>query len=386
MASAEPRVRLDQDLAKHALDRALICMATYDREASTAVIGWKGSYYQHGSYSLSDALVGLNSGLYERMDKDHEREAVLVYRYTEPAQINDWINNFAHFAGLVEEVYTKGAKEAQIVIDHSEKNGVNTLSLTGHFLGGEIASYSAFMFNLKATCFGSAALRVGLQKVLWQEASPQVRQAENLVLYVFKNDDAVPVITAATGRHFGPLADPALRAPDEYNRIRSPEAKLAYLIVSVMISEKWLKSEGTVAMSHIMEGHGIDQYIVGLTNLIIPPEQFDPAGEWTSKQSFFDITSNESRFRFCRNGRFTVIYDFKFMQMVRQKTNDCGQWIFRTPNLHMTIAGVAKMTYVQEQGDGLHSIIWRRSSMQTELPNLEKYQNNSERDSTALKV
>ncbi len=384
VASAQPRVRLDPNLAKHSLDRALICMATYDRDGAAEVVGWKGPFYQFADYNLSDAPSGLHSGVYERTGDDRKREAVLSYRGTEPDQINDWLMNYANFAGLVPEAYSEGAKAAQIVHIVTKKNGVDSVSLTGHSLGGGIASYSALMLELKATCFGSAALGEGLQKVLWQEASPRTRLAERSVLHVFKRDDIVPKVTAATGRHFGVLADPALSSPPDYSGIRSPEEKLAYLVVSGMISERWLKSVGTVAMTHIMEGHGIDQYIAGLTYLISPPGQFSPAGEWTSKGSFFDITSNESRFRFCRNGRFTVINDFKFMELVRQQTNDSGEWNFQHPNLRMRIPGVAKMTYMLEKGDGMKALVWRRSEMRPDPLEFDSQKTNIEKDSAML--
>lgn len=133
-----------------------------------------------------------------------------------------------------------------------------------------------------------------------------------------------------------------------------------------------------------MEGHGIDQYIAGLTYLITPPGRFDPAGEWISKGSFFDVTSNESRFRFCRNGRFTVINDFRFMELVRQQSNDSGEWSFQSPKLQMRIPGVARMSYVLEKGDGTQSLIWRRSSMKPDLPDLESLESKAEKDSALL--
>ena len=383
-ASAELTIPLDEKLAKLSLDRALICLATYDRDGAAEVVGWKGPFYQFGDYYLSDGQSGLHAGVYERTGQGMAREAVLAFRGTEPDQINDWLTDFSNFAGLVPEAYMEGAKSAQIVRIMTRKNGVESLSLTGHSLGGGIASYSALMLRLRATCFGSAALGEGLQRVLWQEASPQTGFSENLVMHIFKQDDIVPILTASTGRHFGVIAVPSLRSPPDYTGIRTPEEKLAYLLVSGMISEKWLKSAGKVAMTHIMEGHGIDQYIAGLTYLISPPGQFSPAGEWTSKGSFFDITSNESRFRFCRNGRFTVINDFKFMELVRQQTNDSGEWHFQHPSLHMRIPGVARMTYVLQKGDGVQSVVWRRSAMKSDPPELDSLKSKAEKDSAVL--
>ncbi|MCB1129563.1 MAG: DUF2974 domain-containing protein [Verrucomicrobiae bacterium] len=362
-------------------------MATYDRDGSAEVAGWKGPYYEFGGYYLSDALAGLHSGVYERVTNDGKREAVLAFRGTEPDQINDWLTDFENFVGLVPEQYKEGLTAAQTVSEVLKNNGVDSFSLTGHSLGGGIASYSALTLQIEATCFGSAALGEGLQSrllqnLLLQESSPESR--EDLVTHIFKEGDLIPTITDVTGRHYGRIAVPRLSAPPDYAGIRTPEEKLAYLMVSGMISKKWLKSVGSVAMTHIMEGHGIDQYIAGLTYLITPPERFSPAGEWTSNGSFFDITSNESRFRFCRNGRFTVINDFKFMELVRQQTNDSGEWNFEPPNLYMRIPGVAKMTYELEKGDGLQSLVWKRASMEPDPPDLANMKSQAEKDSAAL--
>ena len=383
-ASGELTIPLDENLAKPSLDRALICLATYDRDGAAEVVGWKGPFYQFADHDLSDGPAGLHAGVYERTVQGMTREAVLAFRGTEPDQTNDWLTDFSNFAGLVPEAYMEGARSAQVVRIVTRKNRVESLFLTGHSLGGGIASYSALMLRLKATCFGSAALGEGLQRILWQEASPQSGISENLVMHIFKQDDLVPKLTAATGRHYGGIAVPALRSPPDYAGIRTPEEKLAYLIVSGMLSEKWSKSAGKVALTHIMEGHGIDQYIAGLTCLITSPGQFSPAGEWTSKGSFFDITSNESRFRFCRNGRFTVINDFKFMELTRQQTNDSGEWHFQHPNLYMRIPGLARMTYELNKGDGSQSVVWRRALMESDPLDMSSLKNPVERDSAQL--
>ena len=143
---------------------------------------------------------------------------------------------------------------------------------------------------------------------------------------------------------------------------------MAYLVVSGFLSHKWLRTGAKVASTQILEGHGIDQYIAGLTYLISPPGRFSPAGEWTSKGSFFDVTTTETRFRFCQNGRFTVINDFKFFEIARQRTNDSGVWEFRPPDLAMTVPHVAKMTYQLVSGDGAQAVVWRRISIKPDLP------------------
>jgi len=134
--------------------------------------------------------------------------------------------------------------------------------------------------------------------------------------------------------------------------------------LSGYLPHKWVKAGAKVAAAQIAEGHGIDQYIAGLTHLISPPGTFSPAGEWLSKGSFFDITSTETRFRFCRNGRFSLINDIKFLDLARQRTNDSGNWEYQPPHLRMTVPGVARMTYLLTAGDGSQRIEWRRLKME----------------------
>ena len=364
---SEQTLPLDETLARRSLERALICLATYDREQEAEVVGWQGPDYQFGGYDFREGSMGLHASVYQRTTEDGGQEAVMAFRGTEPDQMNDWLTDLSNFLGLVPEAYVEGGKFAQAAQVLIGRDGTKSFSLTGHSLGGGLASYSALLLGQKATCFGSAALGEGVQEILWKEANPKAAKPETLVLHVFKQDDLVPKLTAATGRHYGAVATPALRSPPDYIGLRTPEEKAAYLLVSGFLSHKWLRAGVKVAGTQIMEGHGIDQYIAGLTYLISPPGDFSPAGEWTSKGSFFDITSTETRFRFCRNGRFTVINDFKFFEIARRRTNDSGVWEFRPPNLLMTVPHVAKMTYQLVSGDGAQAVVWRRISIKPDL-------------------
>jgi hypothetical protein len=370
-SSGSPQVKLDEALARRSLDSALMCLAVYNSDKEAEVTGWNGPAHQFGGYDFREGTMGLYAGVYDRSTPAGGREAVLAYRGTEVHQMDDWLTDLSNFWGLVPDAYIDAGKFAQAARAVTQREGCQSFSLTGHSMGGGLACYAALLIKAKATCFGSAALGEGMQEVLWKEAAPHTEEAGYYVLHVFKEDDMVPPLTASNGRHLGSIAVPMLRSPPGYNGLRSPEEKLGYLVVSGYLTHKWIKVGAKVAATQIAEGHGIDQYIAGLTNLITPPGTFCPAGEWVSKGSFFDLTSTETRFRFCRNGNFFLMNDVKFLELPRQHINYSGNWEYQQPYLHMTVPGVADMTYLLLAGNAEQSIEWRRFKMAPDLPRAE---------------
>lgn len=371
--AADPTLRLDQNetLARKCLDCALLCLASYDSDGDAEVLGWDGPDNRYGGYNLNDDFLGLHAAVYKRTNPSSgEREAVMAFRGTD--ETYDWVTNLQNILGLVPDVYAEAATFAQAASASAEKeiteNKIDLFSFTGHSLGGGLASYCALLFNKKATCFASTALGKGLQKAIWDQTSNRASNPAALVLHVFKKDDPVPVVTATTGKHFGTIALPKLESPAGYAKTKSLEEKLGYFAVSGFITRKWLHAGKEAAMAEIMEGHGMDQYIAALANLISPAGRFSPDGEWVSKGSFFDVSSNEARFRFCRNGRFKIINDFKFFEIVRQRTKDSGTWEYNAPDLLMTIPGLVRMKYRLTSGDGNQVIVWRRVSMKPDMP------------------
>lgn len=366
MARAEsPTVELNEPLARKCLDHALLCLASYDSDGDAEVIGWDGPNNRYGGYNLNDDFLGLHAAVYKRTNKSGEREAVMAFRGTdEPI---DWVMNLQNYVGLVPDAYVQAATFAQAASALAKGERIESFSFTGHSLGGGLANYCALLFNRGATCFGSAAIGSGLQKILWNETSGHAFDPSRIV-HVIKQDDLVPVLTDRTGKHYGTIALPKLNSPKDYAKNKSIEEKLTYFAISGFVTRKWLRSGKEVAMSEIMEGHGIDQYIAALANLINPPGRFSPDGEWVSKGSFFDVSSNEARFRFCRNGSFKVINDLKFFEIVRQRTNDSGTWDYHPPDLNMTIPGLARMNYRLTKGDGDQVAVWTRVSMKPDMP------------------
>lgn len=354
-------VRIDQDqpLARKCLGRALLCLASYDSDGDAQVLGWDGPDIHYGGCNLKDDFTGLYAAVYERSDTTGKKDVVMAFRGSD--EKIDWTADLENFIGLVPDVYSEAATFAQTASSLAEKNDAASFCLTGHSLGGALASYCALLLDRDATCFGSAAIGNGLQKVLWNEAPPHLNST---ILQVFKEDDIVPIVTAKTGKHYGTIALPKLQSPANYSKKKSDEEKLGFLAVTGFITHKWMRSGKEVALAKIMEGHGIDQYVAAIANLISPVDHFSPAGEWLSKGSFFDVSSTETRFRFCQNGHFKVINDFKFFEVVGKKTNDSGTWSFNAPDLQMTIPGLVRMTYRLTSGDGIHVAVWRRVSME----------------------
>ena len=361
-----PTVHLDEKLARKSLDLALLCLASYDSDGDAEVLGWEGPDNRYGGYNLKDDITGLHAVVYKQVDKSGEKAAVMAFRGTDE-QV-DWVTDLQNFIGIVPEAYTKAGTFAQAASILAAQQNVTSFMFTGHSLGGGLASYCALMLNRKATCFGSAALGNDLQQRLWNEASDHVRSSDSLVLHLFKKNDVVPYLTDLTGHHYGAITKPFLDSPAAYAKAKSVEEKLAYFAVSGFITRKWFRAGKDVALAEIMEGHGIDQYIAALANLVSPPGRFSPDGEWLSKGSFFDLSSHETRFRFCRNGHFKVVNDFKFFEIVQQSTNDSGYWSYNAPNLLMTIPGLVNMTYQLSKGDGENVVVWQRTSMKSDMP------------------
>ncbi|MEO8614387.1 MAG: hypothetical protein ABI600_04545 [Luteolibacter sp.] len=360
----------NQPLARKCLDLALLCLASYDSDGDAEVLGWDGPDNHYGGYNLNDDFLSLHAAVYKRTNANSgEREAVMTFRGTD--QTYDWVTNLQNFVGLIPDAYAEAATFAQAASALAEKEEtekkIDSFSFTGHSLGGGFASYCALLFSRNATCFGSAAVGKGLQKIIWDETSGRSIDPASLVLHVIKKDDLVPVTTEITGKQYGTIVFPKLESPIAYTKTKSLGEKLGYIAISGLITHKWLHSGEEAAMAQIMEGHGIDQYIAALANLVSPPGRFSPDGEWLSKGSFFDVSSNEVHFRFCRNGHFKVINDFKFFEIVRQTTNDSGTWEYNAPDLHMIIPGLARMTYRLKKGDGDHVAVWERVSMKSDM-------------------
>ena len=80
---------------------------------------------------------------------------VLSFRGTNPEQLIDWITNISQGLGYRNSQYRQAAEVALYV---QSKVGSNNLLITGHSLGGGLASYAASLTGSRAITFNAAGL------------------------------------------------------------------------------------------------------------------------------------------------------------------------------------------------------------------------------------
>lgn len=87
----------------------------------------------------------------------HDRRAILAYAGTDSKSWEDWGNNLGQGFGFTPEQYDQAAGLAREVGAEARANG-EALTLTGHSLGGGLASYAAVATGAQATAINSAPL------------------------------------------------------------------------------------------------------------------------------------------------------------------------------------------------------------------------------------
>lgn len=83
-----------------------------------------------------------------------DQRTIVSYAGTDPKSIKDWKNNFAQGAGLTPKQY----REAVDFANKWKAIDGNNVTLTGHSLGGGLASYASINTGLRATALNSAPL------------------------------------------------------------------------------------------------------------------------------------------------------------------------------------------------------------------------------------
>jgi hypothetical protein len=122
-----------------------------------------------------EALINDDDGVKEQLYYDERTGLyILAFGGTEPANINDWIQNFAQFAGLGSQYYLQGmALVKAIRPEYKDK-----VLLTGHSLGGGVATVAATAGQLNAIVFNPPTIH---KNTLNQFTAEQVQAAKNNV-------------------------------------------------------------------------------------------------------------------------------------------------------------------------------------------------------------
>ncbi len=186
-ANTPPR-RLPVDLREselaHALHQAWLARDIYDRslfipEGSQGVTGWQDishdaerlARYGLTPEDLQPAGSGFRARVYEPEPDlpGGPMPAQLVFRGSEPrlSGVRDWANNLQQAVGLRSEYYTRA-----VAIGRKLEAADAEIELTGHSLGGGLASAAALVSGRRATTFDAAGLSQKLRRSLRDGGAP----------------------------------------------------------------------------------------------------------------------------------------------------------------------------------------------------------------------
>jgi len=149
---------------------------------------------------------------------DERDNRVIVAFAGSGAQIGDWANNFSQAGGNTPSQYRQASALAR---EYRQKYG-DRVTLTGHSLGGGLASYASLQTGLRATAINSAALapnNLGGNALF----SPSLKNNARITQYyvpgeVLTNLDNVDLFDARPGSK--------IAIPGRYNRWLDPRAAL----------------------------------------------------------------------------------------------------------------------------------------------------------------
>lgn len=110
----------------------------------------------HPLFSLSSSInieLGLDFTLFEHTETG---DMVLAFRGTEPLSVEDWIQDIAQSFGAA-ETYEDAVELAKTLLEKATQNG-KTLRITGHSLGGGLATAAALGTGCEAIVFNAAGV------------------------------------------------------------------------------------------------------------------------------------------------------------------------------------------------------------------------------------
>lgn len=171
-----------------------------------------------GGTGLSGALfsTGFRAVVLKPVDENDNR--VIVSFAGSGGQVGDWVNNFSQAGGNTPAQYRTAVSLAR---EYGQKYGDNVV-LTGHSLGGGLASYASLQTGLRATAINSSALspnNLGGNALF----HPSVKNNARITQYyvpgeVLTNLDNLDLFDARPGSK--------VEIPGRYNRWLDPRAAI----------------------------------------------------------------------------------------------------------------------------------------------------------------
>jgi hypothetical protein len=366
-AAYRESIPITTDLAREALDPALMCLAIY---RNCQVYGWKGPALKIRDRDLVDETTGLDAGLYERDDAG-QHQVVLCFRGSDNAM--DWKADFDQALGDVPEQYHQALELAQVAMIYASADHQGRFLLTGHSLGGGLASFAALVWQRPAVCFATAPLGAGTQQQLRLLGEEKLRAAPQLVTHFFIKGDRVPESAILFGAHFGRIIDPELDPPANFSGVRTEDNRLALLALAGLNPHNGSEPLTTAARTAMDASarHMMDNYVAALAaHLPTSSEGFTPVGIWKSDGNFFQMSSNSATFTLTANGRLILSDEIAVLGRTL-RIADTGWWKFSGDELTLGIGNVATLGYDLVAVEPGMVIQWRRSALDPDLTGLQ---------------
>ncbi|MDR2441380.1 MAG: DUF2974 domain-containing protein [Planctomycetaceae bacterium] len=127
----------------------------------------------HNVFESSEIVFCDDNGFHAKLYYDlRSDQFILGFGGTTFDNINDWMTNFSQFFGQQSDQYTKGIE----LVNKIRNNFVDKVIVTGHSLGGGIATVAAITGKLKGFVFNPPAIH---QNTLEQFDPKNIIDAEN---------------------------------------------------------------------------------------------------------------------------------------------------------------------------------------------------------------
>ena len=206
---------VDAQLAKEVLDYAKLSCAVYNVGKKSCVM--PGNWKEVPTKQPDDLTSGFVAQAYR-----NGTQVVIVFRGTDDWA--DWMNNAVNFLGYPAEQYYQGIELVRGMIESAEKQGCTEVVLTGHSLGGGIASFAALWFAKKAIIFNAAGLGDGMRADI--NIKPNLEKHQSLIHNIDMEGDPVSELGKQVGVIYT-LTTPKKMADENFLRAMSTGAPTA---------------------------------------------------------------------------------------------------------------------------------------------------------------